>query len=156
MEIQKFSHLQLQQLSPSSRKVPLRTVHVQAIPLRLGKCLNTCSCSTDLATNSLRSTWCGISLLSPSSSKSIKNYRQSRKLLCICFLKNSSKIRSNCHFRLGKIRLPGTPIRIPEASHLNPSKHAHPSRPFCIGDRMRLANVSENLHLPFWRKLRHG
>lgn len=103
-------------------------------------------------------TWSSTSLLSPSSSKSIKNYRQSRKI-ALHFLKNSSKIQLHMDLTITldweRSVCQGRPSASPKP--LNPSKAAHPSRPFCKGDGMRLANVSENLHLPtFWRKLRHG
>lgn len=86
---------------------------VQAI---LGKFLNTCSCSTDLATNSLlgaAQVCCHHQVYHRS--KIIANREN-----CFTFpqelQQDSTSHGSNYHFRLGKIRLPGTPIRIPEAS----------------------------------------
>lgn len=90
-------------------------------------------------------------------------YRQSRKLLCFALFPPARLFNFTWiyiityHITLDWERsvCQGRPSASPKP--LDPSKAAHPSRPFCIGDRMRLASLSVNPPLPtFWRKLRHG
>lgn len=134
---------------PQSRKVPLRTSDT----LRLGKCLNTCSCSTDLAMYICTSTN-SLYLVQHKSVVTIKFIIDQKsspiEKIALHFLKNSSKIQLHMDLTITldweSSVCQGRPSASPKP--LNPSKAAHPSRPFCIGDRMRLANLSENLHLP--------